>query len=93
MLGGYYGHGKVEESLKLFQEIMEQDLVPNQVAFLSPLSACSHGRLVEQGKFINSIGLIPGPKHYYCMVTLLSLAVLLEETEELITNHLTLRII
>ncbi|KAF1861681.1 hypothetical protein Lal_00026096 [Lupinus albus] len=50
MLGGYYGHGKVEESLKLFQEIMEQDLVPNQVAFLSPLSACSHGSIVGRDR-------------------------------------------
>ncbi|TKY70531.1 Pentatricopeptide repeat-containing protein [Spatholobus suberectus] len=88
MLGGYSHHGMVEEALKLFEEILEQGLVPDQVTFLSLLSACSHSRLVEQGKFLwnymNSIGLIPGPKHYSCMVTLLSRAALLEEAGEII---------
>ncbi|XP_061341337.1 pentatricopeptide repeat-containing protein At3g50420 [Gastrolobium bilobum] len=88
MLGGYSHHGMVEEALKLFEEILEQGLVPDQVTFLSLLSTCSHNRLVEQGKFLwnymNLIGLVPGPKHYSCMVTLLSRAALLEEAEEII---------
>ncbi|KAF1874730.1 hypothetical protein Lal_00007344 [Lupinus albus] len=93
MLGGYSRHGMAEEALKLFQEILEKGLVPNEVTFLSLLSACTHSRLVEQGKFIwnymNIIGLVPGPKHYSCMVTLLSRAALLEEAEELITKSPT----
>lgn len=88
MLGGYSHHGMVEEALKLFEEILEQGLVPDQVTFLSLLSLCSHSRLVDQGKVLwnhmNSIGLVPGPKHYSCMVTLLSRAALLEEAEEII---------
>ncbi|KAK7307595.1 hypothetical protein VNO77_40798 [Canavalia gladiata] len=90
MLGGYSHHGMVEEALKLFEEILEQGLVPDQVTFLTLLSACSHSRLVEQGKFfwnyMNSIGLIPGPKHYSCMTTLLCRAALLEEAEEIINK-------
>ncbi|KAK7252855.1 hypothetical protein RIF29_37098 [Crotalaria pallida] len=90
MLGGYSRHGMVKETLNLFEEILEQGLVPNEVTFLSLLSGCSHSKLVEQGKFIwnymNSIGLVPGPKHYSCMVTLFSRAALLEEAEELITK-------
>lgn len=88
MLGGYSRHGMVMEALKLFEEILEQGLTPNQVTFLSLLSACSYSRLVEKGKFLwnymNNISLIPGPKHYSCMVTLLSRAALLEEAEEMI---------
>ncbi|QHO10574.1 hypothetical protein HN51_068523 [Arachis hypogaea] len=88
MLGGYSRHGMVEEAFKLFEEILEQGLIPDQVTFLSLLSACSHCRLVEQGKFLwnymNSIALVPGPKHYSCMVSLLSRAALLEEAEEII---------
>ncbi|XP_027362660.1 pentatricopeptide repeat-containing protein At3g50420 [Abrus precatorius] len=90
MLGGYSHHGMVGEALKLFEEILEQELVPDHVTFLSLLSACSHSRLVEQGKFLwsymNSIGLIPGLKHYSCMVTLLSRAALLEEAEDIINK-------
>ncbi|MED6120603.1 hypothetical protein PIB30_022261 [Stylosanthes scabra] len=88
MLGGYSRHGMVEEAFKLFEEILEQGFIPDQVTFLSLLSACSHCRLVEQGKFLwnymNSIALVPGPKHYSCMVSLLSRAALLEEAEEVI---------
>ncbi|XP_057759228.1 pentatricopeptide repeat-containing protein At3g50420 [Arachis stenosperma] len=88
MLGGYSLHGMVEEAFKLFEEILEQGLIPDQVTFLSLLSACSHCRLVEQGRFLwnymNSIALVPGPKHYSCMVSLLSRAALLEEAEEII---------
>ncbi|CAL0331818.1 unnamed protein product [Lupinus luteus] len=47
MLGGYCRHGMLEEASKLFEEILEQ--------YLSPLSACSHSRLVEQGKFMTGI--------------------------------------
>lgn len=88
MLGGYSHHGRVEEALTLFEDILEQGLIPDQVTFLSLLSACSNRRLVEQGKFfwnyMNSMGLVPGPKHYSCMVTLLSRAALLEEAEDII---------
>ncbi|KAI4327505.1 hypothetical protein L6164_019955 [Bauhinia variegata] len=88
MLGGYGRHGMIMEAFKLLEGILEQGLIPDQVTFLSLLSACSHSRLVEKGKFLwnymNDIGLIPGPKHYSCMVSLLSRAALLEEAEEMI---------
>ncbi|XP_054824567.1 pentatricopeptide repeat-containing protein At3g50420 [Prosopis cineraria] len=90
MLGGYSRHGMVVEAMNLFEEIVEQGLIPNQVTFLSLLSACSHRRSVEKAKFLwnymENIGLIPGPKHYSCMVTLLSRAALLEEAEEIINK-------
>ncbi|XP_047177504.1 pentatricopeptide repeat-containing protein At3g50420 [Vigna umbellata] len=90
MLGGYSHHGMVEEALKLFEEILKQGLIPDQVTFLSLLSGCSHRRWVEQGNFLwnymNRIGLIPGPKHYSCMVNLFSRAALLEEAEEIINK-------
>lgn len=90
MLGGYSRHGMVVEAFKLFEEILEKGLIPNEVTFLCLLSACSHSRLVEKGKFLwnymNTIGMTPGPKHYSCMITLLSRAALLEEAEEMINK-------
>ncbi|KAF7828770.1 pentatricopeptide repeat-containing protein [Senna tora] len=90
MLGGYSRHGMVVEAFKLFEEILEQGMIPNEVTFLSLLFTCSHSRLVEKGKFLwnymSNIGLTPGPKHYSCMVTLLSRAALLEEAEEMINK-------
>ncbi|KAA8547251.1 hypothetical protein F0562_003885 [Nyssa sinensis] len=88
MLGGYGHHGKAEEAFKVFDEILIHNLNPDQVTFISLLAACSHCGLVDKGKFLwiymKESGLVPGPKHYSCMVSLLSRAGLLEEAEEMI---------
>lgn len=88
MLGGYSHHGRAEEALKLFGEILNHNIRPDHVTFISLLAACSHCGLVAQGKFLwnhmKEMGLLPGPKHYSCMVSLLSRAGLLQEAEEII---------
>lgn len=90
MLGAYSHHGMPEEALKLFEEILNHELKPDQVTFLSLLSACSHGGLVEKGKFfwnyLKEDGCVPGPKHYSCMVSLLGRAGLLDQAEEIING-------
>ncbi|XP_042508353.1 pentatricopeptide repeat-containing protein At3g50420 [Macadamia integrifolia] len=88
MLGGYSHHGKAEEAFKLFDEIVKQGLRPDEVTFVSLLSTCSHCGLVTEGKFfwnyMKENSLEPGPKHYSCMVSLLSRAGSLQEAKELI---------
>ncbi|PKI58857.1 hypothetical protein CRG98_020756 [Punica granatum] len=49
MIGCYGKHGMVNESLRLFEMMKEEGLQPNEVTFVSVLSACSHGGLVEKG--------------------------------------------
>ncbi|KAL6993684.1 hypothetical protein U1Q18_011796 [Sarracenia purpurea var. burkii] len=88
LLGGYSHHGKAEEALKVFGEILKQNLKPDQVTFVSLLAACSHCGLVDEGKLLWDImiknGLRPMPRHYSCMVSLLCRAGMLEEAEEMI---------
>ncbi|XP_057951456.1 pentatricopeptide repeat-containing protein At3g50420 [Malania oleifera] len=88
LLGGYSHHGKTEEALNIFGEILKQGQLPDHVTFVSLLAACSHCGLVDEGKllwnYMKENGLIPGPKHYSCMVSLLSRAGMLEEAEEMI---------
>ncbi|KAL5984858.1 hypothetical protein ACLOJK_038694 [Asimina triloba] len=90
MLGGYGHHGSAEEALKLFDEMEGRGLRPDQVTFISLLSACSHCHLVEKGTFfwnyMKERGVEPGIKHYSCMVSLLSRAGLLDEAEDLIES-------
>ncbi|KAK6237573.1 hypothetical protein QUC31_003042 [Theobroma cacao] len=90
MLGAYSLHGLIEDALELFEEILKNELRPDQVTFLSLLSACSHGGLVERGKFLwgdmKENGCTAGPKHYSCMVSLLCRAGLLDEAEKIITE-------
>ncbi|KAF5451365.1 hypothetical protein F2P56_026478 [Juglans regia] len=90
MLGGYSHHGMAMEALQLFEEILNRGLRPDQITFLSLLSACNHGGLVDKGKFLWNLMkencLSPGLKHYSCMVSLLGRAGLLEEAEEMIVK-------
>ncbi|KAF8012445.1 hypothetical protein BT93_I0568 [Corymbia citriodora subsp. variegata] len=90
MLGGYGYHGLAEKALELFDEILVAGILPDQVTFLSALSACNHSCLVNEGKILwnclRDFDLRPGPKHYSCMVSLLSRAGLLEEAEEMISK-------
>ncbi|CAH2049783.1 unnamed protein product [Thlaspi arvense] len=90
MLGGYGHHGKAVEAMKVFDEILKNNLSPDKVTFISLLSACSHDGWVDKGKLLwncmKENGLRPGPKHYSCMVSLLSRAGLLEEAERMIVD-------
>lgn len=90
MLGGYGYHGLAEKALERFDDILVAGLLPDQVTFLSALSACNHSCLVNEGKILwncmRNFNLRPGPKHYSCMVSLLSRAGLLEEAEEMINK-------
>ncbi|XVF17755.1 hypothetical protein REPUB_Repub10bG0151000 [Reevesia pubescens] len=88
MLGAYSLHGMAEDALMIFEEILKHELRPDQVTFLSLLSACSHGGFVERGKFLwgymKENGCMAGPKHFSCMVSLLCRAGLLDEAEKII---------
>lgn len=88
MIGGYSHHGKAAEAIKLFDDIILHHLEPDQVTYISLLSACSHCGFVEIGKYLwncmKKQGLALGLKHHSCMVTLLSRAGLLQEAVEII---------
>ncbi|KAL6129070.1 hypothetical protein ACLB2K_072423 [Fragaria x ananassa] len=82
------GHGK--EALEVFSEMQRGKYKPNNITFLSVLSACNHCGLVEEGRFwfkkMENFGLIPKIEHYGCMVDLLGRAGCLEEAEKLIKS-------
>ncbi|XP_026456856.1 pentatricopeptide repeat-containing protein At3g50420-like [Papaver somniferum] len=88
MLGGFSNHGKADEAIKLFNEVLKQGLKPDKVTFVSLLSACSHCGMVEEGNmywnYMKRNGMKHGFKHYSCMVSLLCRAGLFSEAEVLI---------
>ncbi|KAL2504868.1 Pentatricopeptide repeat-containing protein [Abeliophyllum distichum] len=90
MIGGYGHHGKAEEAFLVLDEMLRQGTRPDQVTFISLLAACSHCGLVDKGKYfwnyMKEIDLKPGPKHYSCIISMLSRAGLLDEAEEMITE-------
>ncbi|KAL8526634.1 hypothetical protein ACS0TY_015729 [Phlomoides rotata] len=68
VIGAMAMEGNGEGALDLFNEMLEQEIKPDEVVFTGVLTACSHGGLVEQGKHIfNSMkeqGITPHIVHY-----------------------------
>ncbi|XP_072967971.1 pentatricopeptide repeat-containing protein At5g15340, mitochondrial [Typha angustifolia] len=90
MLNSLSMHGMGSEVLHFFSRMVEEGgQQPDDITFVSVLSACSRSGLVEQGKkLFQDLGLVygltPGVEHYACMVDLLGRAGQLKEAEALI---------
>ncbi|KAK7293141.1 hypothetical protein RJT34_16002 [Clitoria ternatea] len=84
MIDGLSSHGYAEEALRMFSEMERNRIRPNEVTFISILTACTHVRFIEEGRrrfmsMIKDYHLTPQVEHYGCMVDLLSKAGFLEE--------------
>ncbi|XP_020257498.1 pentatricopeptide repeat-containing protein At4g33990 [Asparagus officinalis] len=86
---GVHGHG--DKALELFEEMQQEGVKPDNVTFISLLSACSHSGLVDHarhyfGLMKSGYGIEPSVKHYACMVDLLGRAGHLNDAYEFIKN-------
>nr|AYM00910.1 pentatricopeptide repeat protein [Salvia miltiorrhiza] len=84
MISGLALHGKGRDALVVFDSMVKSGLLPNEVTYLSVLSACSHAGLVTEGerlfeRFVNGYNMKPSIEHYGCMVDLFVRAGLLEK--------------
>ncbi|KAJ7536765.1 hypothetical protein O6H91_12G081100 [Diphasiastrum complanatum] len=89
IIAGYAQQGLGKEVVTLLEQMQREDIKPNEVTYVSVLSACSHSGLVDKGRhFFNSMckdhGLIPTMDHYACMVDLLCRAGCLADAEDFI---------
>ncbi|KAF2299286.1 hypothetical protein GH714_031297 [Hevea brasiliensis] len=85
----YSTHGQAHKAIFMFEEMGKARVQPDEITFLGLLYACSHTGLVEEGcKYFSSMsdtyGIIPGIKHYGCMVDLLGRAGRLDEAYKFI---------
>ncbi|KAL0553082.1 hypothetical protein IC582_006968 [Cucumis melo] len=86
---GLHGYGR--QALQIFSEMVEEGLEPDDVTYVSVLSACSHSGLVDEGldlfnKMKFEYRIEPTMQHYGCMVDLKGRAGLLEEAFELVQS-------
>ncbi|GMH26574.1 hypothetical protein Nepgr_028417 [Nepenthes gracilis] len=86
---GIHGHGEV--ALELFDKMLHDGVNPDNVTFLSLLSACSHSGFVGQGyrcfhMMREQYAIKPSLRHYGCMVDLLGRAGQLEKAYEVIKS-------
>lgn len=84
-------HGRGAEALRMFGEMERCGFVPDDIAFIGALCACTHAGLVDQGRQLfdsmsRGYGIEPKVEHYGCMVDLLARNGLLDEARDLIDS-------
>ena len=84
-------HGCIQKGIETFHEMLEHGSKPDHVTFVSLLSACNHGGLVDEGlayydSMTNEFGISPGIEHCVCIIDLLGRSGRLSEAESFIKN-------
>uniref|UniRef100_A0A1J3JET4 Pentatricopeptide repeat-containing protein n=1 Tax=Noccaea caerulescens TaxID=107243 RepID=A0A1J3JET4_NOCCA len=84
-------HGRPEDGLKLFQDMISGMLIPDEVTFVGVLCACARAGLVSLGKgyyalMVDEFKIKQNFGHKWCMANLYSSAGLHEEAEEILKN-------
>ncbi|KAG8378973.1 hypothetical protein BUALT_Bualt07G0040100 [Buddleja alternifolia] len=79
MISGLSIHGLGEDAIRVFKQMLAENLNPNGITVLGILNSCSHSGLVEQGSSIfynmeSLWGVVPKIEHYGCYVDLLGRA-------------------
>ncbi|KAL6500926.1 putative pentatricopeptide repeat-containing protein [Orobanche hederae] len=79
MMSAYGRSGKGREAIELFSRMLDLGIIPDSIAFVSILSACSHAGLLEEGEnfyklMTKEFKIIPRIEHFTCMVDLLGRA-------------------
>uniref|UniRef100_A0A0E0LWS1 Uncharacterized protein n=1 Tax=Oryza punctata TaxID=4537 RepID=A0A0E0LWS1_ORYPU len=86
MIIGLAKHGHGKDAVQLFNQMQHGGVVPDHVAFVGVLTACSHAGMVDEARkyfysMLNHYGIRPTIKHYGCMIDLFSRAGRLAEAE------------
>ncbi|XP_051150940.1 pentatricopeptide repeat-containing protein At3g21470 [Andrographis paniculata] len=88
LIAGLAIHGQTREAIEIFRRMEESGEKPDDITFLSVLSACAHGGFVEDGLEVFSkmkkYGLTANVKHYGCLVDLLGRAGKLQDAYSLV---------
>ncbi|KAG6478388.1 hypothetical protein ZIOFF_061830 [Zingiber officinale] len=91
LVSGYAQFGKANETMDLFERMLNEGVMPDGITFIGVLSACSRAGLVEKGyRYYNSMihdhHIVPTADHYTCMIDLLSRSGRLKEAEDFINQ-------
>ncbi|KAK9291682.1 hypothetical protein L1049_019631 [Liquidambar formosana] len=92
MISGCALHGQGKEASCLFESMINEGIMPNEVSFVGVLTACSHAGLLDEGcKYFRSMkevyGMRPGVEHFTCMVDLYGRAGQLNEARDFIYTN------
>lgn len=88
---GMAQHGRADEALSLYDEMISTGVRPNEVTFMGLIYACSHAGLVEKGQslfesMVQDYGLRRSLHHYTALVDLYGRSGHLEEAENVLSS-------
>ncbi|KAL5542696.1 hypothetical protein UlMin_010406 [Ulmus minor] len=91
MIAALAQHGRGIQAIEIFKQMLEEDIQPDRMTFLTILSACSHAGLVEEGlhyfdSMSRSYDITPDEDHYASMIDLLCRAGKFSEAMDLIKS-------
>ncbi|KAJ0976695.1 hypothetical protein J5N97_012169 [Dioscorea zingiberensis] len=89
MIAGFSRHACVNEAMTLFEKMLQNGICPDEVTYISMLSACSHVGSVESGRhyfdqMMKDDNVQANVLHYSCMVDVLGRSGRIQEARELI---------
>lgn len=89
MISGYGLHGKGEEAISLYNQMLQERNKPDTITLVGVLSACSRSRLVNEGlnvynEAMNEYGMKPTVEICACVVDMLGQSGLLDRALEFI---------
>ncbi|KAK4804293.1 hypothetical protein SAY86_004110 [Trapa natans] len=92
MISGLATNGRGREAIDLFECMLNEGVIPNEITFVSVLSACSHSGLLEEGgkyfKIMKEVyGIKPRIEHFTCMVDLYGRRGQLDEIKQFIYQN------
>ncbi|KZV36451.1 pentatricopeptide repeat-containing protein [Dorcoceras hygrometricum] len=84
LMSAYGRSGKGYEAIELFTKMQDLGFIPDSIAFVSILSACSHAGLLPEGRYYYGLmtdeyKILPRLEHFTCMIDLLGRAGLVDE--------------
>ena len=91
MIAGFAFHGRTNQSLALFEQMIVLGVAPNAVTFIGILSACAHSGWIEKGEAIfnrmrSDFGILPSIQHYGCLVDLYARAGLVRKAMDIVNS-------
>ncbi|XP_044492437.1 pentatricopeptide repeat-containing protein At5g08510 [Mangifera indica] len=89
MIMGLAVHGKCNDALELYEQMLREGPGPDDVTFVGLFLACTHGGMVKKGRELfesmeKRFDIPPKLEHFGCMVDLLGRAGQLQEAYDLI---------
>ncbi|ESQ33450.1 hypothetical protein EUTSA_v10009638mg [Eutrema salsugineum] len=91
MINCFALHGRSEEAIAVFEDMMKLNIKPDHITFIGLLNACTHGGLVSKGRLYfdlmtNRFCIEPRIEHYGCLIDLLGRAGRFDEALEVMAR-------